>query len=138
MSGLEVLGAFAAASQIVDQGRKIISFISVLYSKIRDAPESIRKRSAQLNQLIEIANLIKGNPALQIDSLAAILRTCLCEIDVLRQILESISVTSEDNKVEKVWKTLVGISKEERIVVLFTNLEREKNSLALCITAIDS
>jgi hypothetical protein len=55
----EVLGALAAASQLIEQGLKITIFISDLYAKVRDAPESIRKQSVQVKQLTDIARLIK-------------------------------------------------------------------------------
>jgi hypothetical protein len=138
MAGVEVLGALAAASQLTEQGLKIAIFISDLYSKVRDAPESIRKRSVQVEQLINIAKLIEHNPSLQIDSVGSILRNCTGEAEKLKEILENISTAAGDGKARRLWKALDGVAKEKRILALFANLEREKSSLALCIETIDA
>lgn len=61
MSGLEVLGAAAAASQFAVYGVSIINFIS----KIQDAPESIQKQSVQIKQLLDISKLVKNSASLQ-------------------------------------------------------------------------
>jgi hypothetical protein len=58
MDPLAVLGAVAAATQLVEQGIKITQFLSKLYSKIQDAPESVRKHFVYVKQLIDIARLI--------------------------------------------------------------------------------
>ena len=138
MAGVEVLCALAAASQLIEQGLKIGTFISDLYSKVRDAPESIRKQSVQVEQLINIAKLIEHNPSLQIDSVGSILRNCTGEAEKLKEILENISTATGDGKARKLWKALDGVAKEKRILALFANLEREKSSLALCIETIDA
>lgn len=138
MAGVEVLGALAAASQLAEQGLKIVIFISDLYSKVRDAPESIRKQSVQVEQLINIAKLIEHNPSLQIDSVGSILRNCTGEAEKLKEMLENISTAAGDGKAKKLWKVLDGVAKEKRILALFANLEREKSSLALCIETIDA
>ena len=138
MAGVEVLGALAAASQLAEQGLKIAIFISDLYSKVRDAPESIRKQSVQVEQLINIAKLIEHNPSLQIDSVGSILRNCIGEAEKLKEILGNISTAAGDGKTRKLWKALDGVAKEKRILALFANLEREKSSLALSIETIDA
>lgn len=138
MAGVEVLGALAAASQLAEQSLQIAIFISNLYSKVRDAPESIRKQSVQLEQLIDIAKLIEHNPPLQTDLVGSILRNCVGEVEKLQEILTNISTAAGDGKVRKLWKALDGVAKEKRILALLANLEREKSSLALCIKTIDS
>jgi hypothetical protein len=138
MAGVEVLGALAAASQLTEQSIQIAIFISNLYSKVRDAPESIRKQSVQLEQLIDIAKLIGHNPPLQTDLVGSVLHNCVGEAEKLQEILANVSTAAGDGKVKKLWKALDGVAKEKRILALFANLEREKSSLALCIKTIDS
>lgn len=132
MAGVEVLGALAAASQLTKQSLKIAIIISDLYLKVRDAPESIRKQSVQVEQLIDIAKLIKHNPPLQTALVESILRNCVGEAEKLQEILGKISTAAGDGRVKKLWKALDGVAKEKRI------LEQEKSSLALCIGTIDS
>lgn len=101
MSGVEVLGALAAASQLAEQGLKTALFIADLCSKIRAAPESIHKQSTQLEQLISIAKLIEANPALQTDAVESILRSCVRNVEHLQKILTSISAAAETAKPRK-------------------------------------
>jgi len=138
MAGVEVLGALAAASQLTEQSLKIAIIISDLYLKVRDAPESIRKQSVQVEQLIDIAKLIKHNPPLQTALVESILRNCVGEAEKLQEILGKISTAAGDGRVRKLWKALDGVAKEKRILALFAKLEQEKSSLALCIETIDS
>src|SRR5271168_3074304 len=138
MAGVEVLGALAAASQLTEQSLKIAIIISDLYLKVRDAPESIRKQSVQVEQLIDIAKLIKHNPPLQTALVESILHNCVSEAEKLQEILGKISTAAGDGRVKKLWKALDGVAKEKRILALFAKLEQEKSSLALCIETIDS
>jgi hypothetical protein len=132
------LGTVAATSQLIEQGLKIAISISDLYSKVRDAPESIRKQSVQVEHLIDIAKLIERNPPLQTDLVESILRNCVGEAEKLLETLANISTAAGDGKVRKLWKALDAMAKEKRILALLANLEREKSSLALCIKTIDS
>ena len=60
MSAIEVLGMLAAASQLAEQGLKIIFAIHDLYKKVRRAPESIRQQSFQVEQPIDKAKSSKA------------------------------------------------------------------------------
>jgi hypothetical protein len=113
MSGLEVLGALAAASQLAERGLKIVNSIFKLYSKIRDVPESIRKHSVHVEQLIDIAKLVERNLSLQTASVDPILRHCLGVAQQLQEILSNITAAIGDGKVAKLWKAMGGIAKEK-------------------------
>ena len=138
MSGLEVLGALAAASQLVEQGLKLTRFLSGLYKKVQDAPESIRKQAVQIEQLIDICRLIESNQPLQTPAIASKLRTCLLDINQLQDILIKISVAARDGKARQLWKAIDGATNKKKINALFEKLEQQKSSLTLCIQAIDS
>ena len=138
MYGLEVIGAIAAAGQLIEQGTKIVRFVSDLYSKIQNAPESIRGQVVQVEQLIDISRLIERNPSLQTNAVASILRTCLLDAKKLHEILGKLSISAQDGKAKKIWKALDGLTKEKKIDALFQNLEQQKSSLALSIQAVDS
>ena len=138
MSGLEVLGALAAASQLVEQGLKITIFISGLYKKIQGAPESIRKQVIQIEQLVDVSRLIEKNQSLQTGEITSILKECLVEVNHLRDILSKITLEVGDGKVKQLWKAIDGVMKEKKINALFEELEQQKSSLTLCIQAVDS
>ena len=130
--------AIAAAGQFIEQGTKIVLLVSDVYSKIRDAPESIRGQVVQVEQLIDISKLIERNLSLQTNAVASILRTCLLKATKLQEILGKLSVSAQDGKSKKLWKALDGLTKEKKIDALFQNLEQQKSSLALSIQAVDS
>jgi hypothetical protein len=137
MTGFEVLGALAAASALLEQGIMVVGAISTLYSKIRDVPESIGQQCVQIKQLVDIAKLIKTNPALQTDLVSSTLGSCINEVNDLLAIFSK--VVSKDNTYGpvKVWKAVVAVSKEKRILAHFAKLEEGKSSLALCIETVD-
>ena len=113
-------------------------FICELYSKVQDAPESIRKQVMQIEQLTDLARLIIQNTSLQTASVASILSTCMRTATQVQGILKKVSATTKDGQLKKVQKALTAVMKEKEILALFNNLEREKSSLTLCIHEIDA
>ena len=135
---LGVLGAIAAASQITQQFIDIAKIITSLYSKIHDAPDSIRSQKLQVEQLVFITGLIERNTSLQTDWMASALTTCLETTRQLLDELSRISTSAGDGRVRRVWKGLVGVIVEEKLRGLFAQLEQRKSSLALYIGTIDA
>lgn len=133
-----ILGAAAAASQLLQQGVQMTKFICELYSKVQDAPESIRKQAMQIEQLTDLARLIIQNTSLQTALVASILSTCMRTAAQVQRILEKVSATTKDGQLMKVQKALTAVMKEKEILALFNNLEGEKSSLTLCIHEIDA
>ncbi len=134
MSGVEIFRAVAAAAHLTEQGLKIVN----LYSKIRDAPESLRKHFESLDQLVEIAKLVKDNQSLQTATVESTLRQCLDQATALQETLSKMCVDPMDGKAMKWKKAFAGIAKEKEILALLAGLEREKSSLVLSISTIDS
>lgn len=137
MTGLEVFGALVAASQLLEQGTKVASALSNIYGKIRDVPESIRQQSVQVEQLIDIAKLIESNPALQTKLVSSALSSCIHEAKILLAILSRIVPKEEIHRPEKIWKAVVAVSKEKKILARLAKLEQGKSSLILCIETVD-
>ena len=135
---LGVLSAIAAASQITQQCIDIVKMITSLYSKIHDAPNSIRSQIHLVDQLIAVTRLIERNTSLQTDWMASALRTCLETTRQLLEELSKISTSASDGKVRRVWRALVGLTVEEKLQALFARLEQWKTSLAVYIGTIDA
>lgn len=135
---LGLLGAFAAASQIAQQCIDIAKMIASLYSKIHDAPNSIRSQIRLVDQLVAITRLIERNKSLQTDWMASALTTCSETTGQLLDELRKISTSAGDGRVRRVWKGLVGLTVEEKLQGLFAQLEQEKSSLAVYIGTIDA
>ena len=135
---LSILGAAAAAGQFVEQGINLTKFLWDLYSKMQDAPESVRKQIVQIEQLLGLSRLFLQNPTLQTAAVASILGTCLQRAQEFQKVLVGVAVTGSDGRFVKIKKSLDAVMKDKKITALFENLEREKSALMLCIQEIDS
>lgn len=135
---LTALGAAAAALQLVELGAKIIKSSYELYSAIQEAPEQTQKRLIQIQQLIDISSLISKNAALQKDTVASVLGTCLKYAREFYGMLIKVKVSEGDGWVKRKRKAVEAVMKEKRLGELFVNLEREKVTLVLCVVEVDS
>ena len=138
MSGLEALGVVSSALQLADAGLAIVKYLSVLYSTLHDAPDYFKRRSIQIQHLIEVARLIQQNPSLQTTLISSLLMNCIEKAKELEAILEKATAKLNAGKVEKYWRALGGVMKESKISELCKSLEEEKSALILCIASIDS
>jgi hypothetical protein len=134
---LSILGAIAAASQLAQQAFEIIKFFDDLYAKIQDAGESIRTRMLHIEQLIDISKLIAKTPTLQATAIQSVLVTCLRTTITLRGILQELS-SDKEGLLRRIMKAVKAVRKEDKIMILLDNIERDKSALALCIHQIDA
>jgi hypothetical protein len=135
---LSILGAAAASAQFLKQGFDLNKFLWDLYSKMKDAPESIRNQIVQIEQLIGLSRLFLENKSLQTDSVASILSTCLLRAQEFRNLLKKTAATDADGRFVRVHQSLTAVMKEKEIAAPFVKLERDKSSLILCIQEIDA
>ena len=135
---LGVLGAIAAASQIAQQCIDIFKMIHSLYSKIQDAPNSVRSKIGLVEQLVTITSLIGPNTSLQTDWMASALTTCLETARQLLDELNKISTSAGDGRVRRLRKALAGMMVDEKLQGLFAQLEQRKSSLVLYIGTVDA
>ncbi len=133
-----ILGATAAASQLAEQGSKILICIFKVYSRIKDAPGAVQNGLIQVEQLIGLSRLVIQNPALQTDSVASILSTCLRLARKLQFILTQLIPVQGSGRASRLEKALTAVIKERDINELFEKLDREKTSLTVCIEEINS
>jgi hypothetical protein len=125
---LTALGAAASASQFVSQALSITIYFYQAFSNIKAAPEFVRKALSEIEQLISISKLVIQNPSLQVDSIAAILGSCLNDLKTLDGMLRKLSSR----------KAFMAVLKGEDAMKLLQRLDREKLNLALCMHEINS
>ena len=135
MSGIELLGILASATQLADYSIRIASAISEIYKRVKNAPERIRQYSVQIDELSRTASLIGKHPQLQTDSVHAHLKSTLREAEHLFRVLERVQEVYTRKSVQRYWKSLQGW-KEKEIIATFDRLEQEKTALALSIAVI--
>ena len=134
---LSILGAIAAASQLAQQAFEIVKFFSDLYAKVQDAGESIRTRMLHIEQLIDISKLIAKTPILHTTAIQSVLVTCLRATIMLRDVLQELS-SDREGLLRRIMKAVKAVRKEDKIMILLDNIEKDKSSLALCIHQIDA
>jgi hypothetical protein len=135
---VSILSVVAAASQLIEQSGKLVLFFSELYWKVEDTPDLIRKQKIHIEQLILLSGLVKENPSLQTAPIASILQSCLKNAQPLYEVLTKISISDGDGKAKRIQKIISALMKEKHISASLSDLERQKNSLVLCIQEIDS
>lgn len=134
---LSILGAIAAASQLAQQAFEIVKFFSDLYAKIQDPGKSIQTRMQHVEQLIDISKLIAKTPTLQTAPIQSVLVTCLQTAITLREVLQELS-SDEEGRLRRIMKAVRAVRKDDKIMILLDNIERDKSSLLLCIHQIDA
>jgi len=135
---ITALGAAAAASQLVAQALSITIYFYQSFAKIKEAPESVRKALAEVEQLISISKLIIQSPSYQVDSVASTLRSCLQNTTRLQALLQNVSPGNDSGKIERLKKAFVSVLKQDDVKRLFEKLDREKMDLLLCMHQTDS
>lgn len=114
-----MLGAVAAATQLVEQGISITKFFYSLYTAINETPAAIQKQVIQVEQIIDLSRLIIQNPSLQRDSVASILRTCLRDAVRFQEMLKKVLVGEKDGHLKKLQKAFFGRDEGEGVCVIF-------------------
>ena len=135
---LSIAVAAAPAGQFVEQGLAITKFLYVTINAIKDAPELVRNRLEQVQQLVSISKLIIQNPSLQVEPIERVLRTCLRNLAELHDVLLRLSVPGDAARLKRWAKRFLTVMKEEVVEKAFVNLDRERANLVLCMETTDS
>ena len=133
MSGLEVIGVLASASQLTDYCIKIISSLRDIYRLAHGKPNRYRRQSEQVHQLIETAQLVKATEALHIPTVENQLVSILVDAKGLQGILDGI-VSESSRKSKKIYfKAVFNNHQEREVRRCFTALHEKKCTLTLSI-----
>lgn len=135
MSGAEIVGLLASASQLALYSIKITNSISEIYRRFQDAPKRIQKHLEHITQLADTAQLIKQHHSLQTINIDKQVRTTLNQAKTVSAILDQITSDHAHGSVRKYWKILKG-QKEKEILGNLDQLEKEKSSLLLSISLV--
>ena len=137
MAGIEILGAFASAVQLVDICLRATESLSTFFSRVIDVPISISKKKAHLARLVQTLRLIQHCPSLQTSVPVSILTSLTTEVRALQDILGKVTPEATAGKAKIYWKSLDCAFKEKKILSVCRRLEEEKSALTLCIATIN-
>ena len=135
MSGIEILGLVASASQLALYSIKITTCLAEICKRVQDAPVRIRQHSDQIRQLQSTVQLVQQNHLLQTAHVYAHINATLEQAKTLSAILEQLTKDYSRGSIRKYWKILKA-SREKEILDIFDRLEKEKSALILCISVI--
>lgn len=135
MSGAEVLGIVASATQLAAYSIKIVLHLDALSKELRNIPNRTRQHIRQVKELIETTTLIEQNKSLRSPKIHEHLQSTLFEAQTLFNVLRDLSNKYAGNTIWRYWAILQGVGEKE-ILASFDKLEREKSALRLCISLI--
>jgi len=133
MSGAEVLGVVAAATQLVEYALKIVSSIAKEYTKHQRFSEKAQSHQINFQDLIGIAGYIQQNTALHTRFISEKLNTTLYEAERLLGLLNQECHNPTKHSVKKYW-IWIGSNSEDVISEGLKRLEKQKTSLHLRIS----
>ena len=134
MSGLDVLGAIASATQLAAYASRI----GVLLNDIaRGVPRQINEYEARIRQLIETSAVIQQHKSFQLPLINTQVMRTLSEARSLHTFLETCA-SSWPNKVLRKYCTNISESTEKQLSSLFTKLEGERTTLGLYINLVQT
>ena len=126
MSGFEVIGVIASASQLVHYVLEIID-----YTRKRPFDEY----SDHLEALVSAVKVVTRTPSLQTQPIKDFLDILLRRTEILKATLELYSVNLSRKFYGKLWTALCAHRAESQILKDLATLERDKSNLLLCITS---
>ncbi|KAK2012841.1 hypothetical protein LZ32DRAFT_647598 [Colletotrichum eremochloae] len=129
MSGFEVIGAVTAAGQFLEQGHKIVRFISAVVSQVADGQDQIKAWLEELETLNGIVEQIRSNAKLHSAETEKVLVRCKGHAGKLEVQLRSLSFNPEESTLKKTWRAICTLEQEKSIMDIIQSLEREKQSL---------
>lgn len=130
----EVLGVVAAASQLAEH---IIGIVRLVQC-IRDAPATVLSQTTSLSQLAHVVESIKTNASYQSPQVADILTSINTKAEAISTTLKRVRANHPDGKVIAFKKSLIAVWNDESITGNLNQIERDKTTLALCLTQIDA
>lgn len=133
MSGIEIIGFMASASQLVIYSIKITTCVSEIWQRVQDAPLKVRQHLDQIRHLISTARLVEEHHLLQTAHVHTHIKATLEQAKSLSAILEQLTQDYSRGSIRRVWKILKA-TKEKEILASFDRLEKEKSALLLCIS----
>lgn len=135
MSGIEIVGLLASASQLVVYSIKITTCLADICQRVKDAPLRIEQHSDQIRHLVSIARFVEEHHLLQTAHVQAQINATLEQAKTLLETLEQLTEDYSRGTIRKYWKILRG-AKEKEILANFDRLEKEKTALHLCIVLV--
>ena len=134
MSGAEVFGVVAGASQLAVYIARISASIAEIYRHVHNAPKRIQEYTEQIRKLLDITKIIQDHGLLQRRDISIHLFSTIDQAKLLSETLTRLKKHYIDSRsLKRYWKILKG-DREREILASFVRLEQEKVALLLCMS----
>lgn len=134
MSGLEAIGIVASISQLVQYSVKLIAILQDISQNAAHSGKRYRRHKLQVQQVIQIAEIIRATEGLQSDLIKSHL---LSLAETTKSIEEAIDRTlffaGPATKFQKCLRVLDVPKADSAVFRGFDDLERDKSCLTLCL-----
>lgn len=135
----EVLGISAAVVQFLDVGLRLCLKIHSLSNAVRDVPQKLKVLRSHLMQQVEVAKhiqtVIVGSSVSLNDSSEALLKALLDDqaqtMDLLLNLLDSVSNKADDGFLRRTWNGIQAVEKRKAIESACDQVESKVNLLSL-------
>lgn len=135
MSGFEVIGVVASASQIIKYTAEIIDYIRSVFDFVTGTSCQFEQHREHLEALILTVKTIRQTPLLQTSLVRDHLEVLLRQSKTLGQVLRRYTVNLPRKSFRRIWTALFVHKAEGQILRGLASLERDKSNLLLCLTS---
>lgn len=140
MSGAEIVGLAAAATQFADIGWRVFLGLSKICSDLRHAPQSVRDATLQVQQTVEVIELLRSEtsttafPSTRSQaSIAALIKDALSQAIGLEALLDGLTSQAGEQRAKRAWRSVVTVKKEDEIGQRCQKLDAIKNTITVWI-----
>lgn len=130
---MEVLGAAAAADQLLKEAFKLAQLIRSIRDKYQGAPKEIEAWRQGIEDFSALIKHIEALPTLDGYEIDATIESCRAVCRDLTSIFSGLDFAASDPRLHKTWKAIKGIDQEPVVKKHFEELQRLKETLSIKI-----
>jgi hypothetical protein len=131
-----VLGIVAGSTQLAEQCLAITKKLYTTLAAMKEAPELIKLRLDQVQQMTSVSQLIIQNASFQIAQIESILRSCLRSLTKLEKMLLRLSTPKGAGMLKRGFVAFLAVMKEREVEKAFSGLDRDTMTLITCMATI--
>lgn len=130
---MDVLGAAAAADQLLKEAFKLVQLIRTIRDKYQGAPKEIESWQQEIEDFSALIKRIEALPTLDGYEIDATIESCRAICHDLIGIFSGLDFSASDTRLHKTWMAIKGIDQEPLVRKRFEELQRLKGTLLIKI-----
>jgi hypothetical protein len=138
MSGVEIIGAMAAAGQLLSSVAHLIQLSVELRSTLRKGPRIFREKNAYLDSLIWVLDRIRHQRALQDLDVSRFIASLTHKVEGIKVTLLKYFEGDTDRLLGRFLGSIRAVKDRDKVCRFFDAIDREKTNLLLYISAVSN